>query len=255
MLLDLCAGEQIRRLWSTVDADPEQVERRAREYADYFLLCFGKAQANNEIVGAGISTRLRVKGMALGQSRSSTGAATPPRPTNYSETSAAARRTGTPFPNCARLNLNGKTAPKPRRPSGSDDKGTWNFHNAMGEDARNMTSTPREPFISLIHEMLRLHGRIRPIFESVEKATGLSNMELSILSSIGESHHAVTVAELGRSLGRPRQVIQRTVNAMVTSQLLEMADNPRHKRAKVVGLTPTGQTLKANQRMSGSVRM
>jgi DNA-binding MarR family transcriptional regulator len=103
-----------------------------------------------------------------------------------------------------------------------------------------------DPFIRIINEVLRVHGRIRPLFEQIERATGLSNMELAVLASIAEAREPLTVSRLGRSLGHPRQVIQRTANELVARGLIRTEENPLHRRAPVFSLTPKGRSLKDN---------
>ncbi len=50
--------------------------------------------------------------------------------------------------------------------------------------------------------------------------------------------------QIGRSLGHPRQVIQRAVNVLVDKGLIETAPNPDHKRAPLLIATPAGEQLK-----------
>ena len=103
----------------------------------------------------------------------------------------------------------------------------------------------RYPFIRIINEVLRIHGRTRAVFSAVETETGLGVLELSVLSFVAEARTPFTVAALGLSLGYPRQVIQRAANALVEQGLLRMEDNPHHKRAKVLATTCDGRELKA----------
>lgn len=100
-------------------------------------------------------------------------------------------------------------------------------------------------FIALINEILRVNGRIRAVFEGVERETGLTTMQLSVLASVAEAREPPTVSELGRSLGHQRQVIQRATNELVAAGLLQMTANPRHKRAALVTTTAEGEALKA----------
>jgi len=98
------------------------------------------------------------------------------------------------------------------------------------------------PFVEMIDEVLRMSGRIRSIFGDVNAGTGLSAMETTVLTAVAESRFPPTVPQIGRSLGHPRQVIQRAVNALVDGGYLETSDNPEHKRARL--LTPTAEGLR-----------
>lgn len=107
-----------------------------------------------------------------------------------------------------------------------------------------MSDQPRSanPFVEMIDEILRMSGRIRSVFGEVSAGTGLSAMETTVLTSVVEARFPPTVPQIGRSLGHPRQVIQRAVNALVEGGHLETSENPDHKRARL--LTPTAEGLR-----------
>jgi len=69
-------------------------------------------------------------------------------------------------------------------------------------------------------------------------------METTVLLSVAESGSAPTVPQIGRSLGHPRQVIQRAANALIAAGLLETMPNPDHKRAALLSVTDDGLSLK-----------
>jgi DNA-binding MarR family transcriptional regulator len=100
------------------------------------------------------------------------------------------------------------------------------------------------PVIALFDEVIRINGRLKSIFSDVRETTGLSAMEITVLTSVVESQVAPTVPQIGRSLGNPRQVIQRAANALISAKLIHTAPNPHHKRAPLLQATPRGQRLK-----------
>ena len=53
------------------------------------------------------------------------------------------------------------------------------------------------------------------------------------------------MAQIGRSLGHPRQVVQRAANRLAALDLIDFADNPDHKRASLIIATDAGRALKA----------
>lgn len=110
------------------------------------------------------------------------------------------------------------------------------------------------PVIALIDEVLRLNSRLRTIFEGTTEFTGLSSMQFTVLTAVTESRSAPTVPQIGRSLGHPRQVIQRAANVLVAEGLIDTQDNPNHKRAPVLVATEAGRRLKqeADQRAIAS---
>jgi DNA-binding MarR family transcriptional regulator len=70
-----------------------------------------------------------------------------------------------------------------------------------------------------------------------------------------ESHVAPTVAQIGRSLGNPRQVIQRAANMLIAEKLVHTAPNPHHKRAPLLRPTSRGHVLKRKADASAAKAM
>lgn len=99
--------------------------------------------------------------------------------------------------------------------------------------------------IRLIDALNRLHGRLREAFASVREATGLSDMEHTVLAAVVEARSPPTVPKIGRSLGHPRQVIQRAANGLLAKGLIENAENPDHKRASLLIASGAGHAVQA----------
>ena len=95
----------------------------------------------------------------------------------------------------------------------------------------------------LFDAMARLQGRLRGVFGTVRQSTGLAEMEQTVLTAVSEAQRPPTVAQIGRSLGHPRQVIQRAANTLAAADLIAFADNPDHKRAQCLIATPAGRAL------------
>lgn len=106
-------------------------------------------------------------------------------------------------------------------------------------------AAPPDPFIELVAEVFRIHRRIRTLFSVSSDSTGLTRIQNSLLATVIETDHRHTVAQLGRNLGYPRQVIQRTTNELIERGLLRMEDNPGDKRARFVVSTEAGRDLKS----------
>ena len=94
-------------------------------------------------------------------------------------------------------------------------------------------------------EVARLRGRMRALFADTRAASGLPEMELTVLTAAVNAATPPTVAQIGRSLGHPRQVVQRAANRLAELELVRFADNPDHKRASLIVATDAGRTLKA----------
>lgn len=94
-------------------------------------------------------------------------------------------------------------------------------------------------------EVARLRGRMRALFADTRAESGLPEMELMVLTAVVNAAAPPTVAQIGRSLGHPRQVVQRAANRLAEMALVTFDDNPEHKRASLIVATEAGQALKA----------
>jgi DNA-binding MarR family transcriptional regulator len=65
-----------------------------------------------------------------------------------------------------------------------------------------------------------------------------------VLNSVVEADRPPTVPQIGRSLGQPRQLIQRAANSLMDQGLIESEPNPDHKRAVLLLPTKRGTALK-----------
>lgn len=94
-------------------------------------------------------------------------------------------------------------------------------------------------------EIARLRGRMRALYAETRRASGLAEMELTVLTAVVNASTPPTVAQIGRSLGHPRQVVQRAAHRLSELGLVTFADNPDHKRASLIVATDSGRALKA----------
>ncbi|CFB65566.1 MarR family transcriptional regulator [Pandoraea apista] len=97
---------------------------------------------------------------------------------------------------------------------------------------------------SLIDEVLRLRGRVLSATRAMNESRGLSSHSQGlILSAVARAVEPPTVARIARSLDLTRQSVQRTANELADAGLVAFEDNPFHKRAKQLVMTPTGWAL------------
>jgi len=102
----------------------------------------------------------------------------------------------------------------------------------------------RHPLVGLVDETSRLTGRLKSVFAASRQSVGLNDSEIMVLNAVVEADRAPTVAQIGRSLGHPRQLIQRAANSLRDAGLIDTADNPDHKRAPLLVATEKGIALK-----------
>lgn len=108
-----------------------------------------------------------------------------------------------------------------------------------------MSHAPNDPLSRLADEVSRANGRLKSLFADVRRQVDLGDSELLVLSAVVSAQHAPTVPQIGRSLGHPRQLIQRAANNLIERGLVEGVANPDHKRAPLLVATPAGLALKA----------
>ncbi len=109
-----------------------------------------------------------------------------------------------------------------------------------------MITPPFAEFANFADEVARLRGRIRALFAETRSHSGLAEMELTVLTAVTNAISPPTAAQIGRSLGHPRQVVQRAANRLAETGLIAFCENPDHKRASLLVATEAGRELKAN---------
>jgi len=104
---------------------------------------------------------------------------------------------------------------------------------------------PGRPWpVELLDELLRVHGRFKTTFADVRLQTGLNETELMVLNAVAQAKPSATVSQIARSIGTSRQLIQKAANALRDAGLIEMLDNPGHKRASLLHMAPRGFAVK-----------
>lgn len=98
----------------------------------------------------------------------------------------------------------------------------------------------------LADALARTQGRLREAFAPTRAGMGLSAMDHTVLIAVVEAWHPPTVPQIGRSLGHPRQVIQRAANQLIEAGLIAAKPNPDHKRASLLLATEAGRAIQAN---------
>ena len=108
-----------------------------------------------------------------------------------------------------------------------------------------------EAFSELVVQALRVHGLLIAAGNRLAKPAGQTEARWQVLGVV--EHGPATVAQIARVFGLARQSVQRTVGSLVRDGLAALEDNPRHRRAKLVRLTPAGEAalrkIQASQRI------
>jgi DNA-binding MarR family transcriptional regulator len=84
----------------------------------------------------------------------------------------------------------------------------------------------------------RLNGQVLELAEDLARPAGLTAASWQVLGAVLPA--PLSVAGIAREMGITRQSVQRTADLLVGRGLAAYADNPAHRRAKLVTPTPEG---------------
>lgn len=93
----------------------------------------------------------------------------------------------------------------------------------------------------LILRTFRLHGALIAAGDRLARPVGLTAARWQVLGSVAGLPQPAPVAHVAREMGLTRQSVQRVVDHLADEGLVAYQDNPHHRRASVVVMTPRGQ--------------
>ena len=109
-------------------------------------------------------------------------------------------------------------------------------------DRQHAVNTPRSPegeaLSGLVVLVFRLEGALKAAGDALARPAGQTTARWRVLAAV-ESAPA-SVAQIARAWSLARQSIQRVADELEREGLIRYAENPDHRRAKLVRLTPTG---------------
>jgi DNA-binding MarR family transcriptional regulator len=105
-----------------------------------------------------------------------------------------------------------------------------------------MTHTPAaKAWTELVLTMLRLNSAIVSEGDRMTKDLRLSASRWQIIAQVVHGDEALTVSQIARNMGLQRQTVQLQVDAMAHDGLVVFAENPRHRRSKLVQTSAAGR--------------
>jgi len=105
---------------------------------------------------------------------------------------------------------------------------------------------PGDAFTALLGQVIVLTRHFTTSGEALAKPAGQTLARWLVLEAVQDT--PATVAQVARTLHLARQGVQRLADVLVRDGLAVYQDNPAHRRAKLVRLTPQGRsTLRAIQ--------
>ena len=100
-------------------------------------------------------------------------------------------------------------------------------------------TTAGAAFTSFVVEAAGLGHFVTAAGEALARHGGQSLARWVVLDAVAEK--PLTVAQIARVRGMARQPVQRIADVLVADGLATYKDNPRHRRARLLELTPRGR--------------
>src|SRR5918992_1851082 len=110
---------------------------------------------------------------------------------------------------------------------------------AVSRIADRPVRTPAgDAFSHLVIRVIRLSGMLSAAGDELARPAGQTSARWLVLAAVEEQ--PATVARVARILGLARQSVQRVADLLVHDGLATYVENPEHRRAKLLRLSPHG---------------
>ena len=96
-----------------------------------------------------------------------------------------------------------------------------------------------EAFSDLVLEIFRINGLLLDAGDQLTQPSGLSSARWQVLGVV--EHGPISVAHVARTMGLTRQSVQQTADGLEKEGFIAYAENPHHRRSKLMQLTPKGR--------------
>lgn len=91
--------------------------------------------------------------------------------------------------------------------------------------------------------LFRLNGALLTAGDRLVADLGLTAARWQVLGVVANTSMPLPLASIARNMGLTRQGVRQVVGELVKRELVRMAPNPHHQRAKLVVLTARGETI------------
>ena len=98
-------------------------------------------------------------------------------------------------------------------------------------------------FTEIVIETFKLSGLLAVEGDRISAPLDLSSSRWKILGALERAESPLTVSQIARNMGQSRQAVQNLVNIMMEAGLIELRENPNHKRAKLVVTSTHGKAV------------
>jgi DNA-binding MarR family transcriptional regulator len=122
---------------------------------------------------------------------------------------------------------------------------------AVKSDGTGSSRTPAgDAFSALVVQVFQLDGLLTTAGDALARPAGQTSARWRVLAAVEE--RPLTVSQIARAWGFARQSVQRVADALVWGGWAGYEENPAHRRAQLLRLTPRGrhalQRIQAAQR-------
>src|SRR5690242_16639599 len=98
-----------------------------------------------------------------------------------------------------------------------------------------------EALSGVVLDLFRIVSVLQTAGDRLVAHLGLTSARWHVLGAITAAEHPQPVAWLARDMGANRQNVQRIINDLHADGLVAFEENPHHRRAQLVVLTPKGK--------------
>jgi DNA-binding MarR family transcriptional regulator len=98
-----------------------------------------------------------------------------------------------------------------------------------------------DAFSELVVRVFRLEGMLSAAGDAFAEPAGQSSARWRVLAAVEDEPRSV--AQIARAWSLARQSVQRVADLLERDGLVAYAENPAHRRAKLVRLTPAGRAV------------
>lgn len=98
-----------------------------------------------------------------------------------------------------------------------------------------------DAFSELVVQIFRLNGLALAATDALAEPAGQTGARWRVMAVIEEK--PMSVAQIARTWGLARQSVQRVADALAQDGLVVYQENPRHRRARLLVLTPQGRSV------------
>jgi DNA-binding MarR family transcriptional regulator len=128
------------------------------------------------------------------------------------------------------------------RPSALEEEAEMTLKRADRKELNLAPRTPKgEALNTLILTLFRTRGRLSQVSDALSRDLGLSSARWQVLGAIASGPKSP--AQIARNTELTRQGVLWVVQSMEKDELIELAHNPDHRRAKLVRATALGDKL------------